>query len=346
VTAPAYRVEPGEAARDRDALIAIWRGNLGRDDRMRAKFDWFYLGCPFGEPVVRVLRHGEQALPVGVATAARRPMRWNGQALRAGVLVDLAVVAEHRALGPALMLQGSLLQDGATHFDLLYGFPNQKAVPAFKRSGYRHLGDIVRYARVIRHSGYLGDRLPSVLTAPAGVVLDIGRRVLDGWKRLGARRLQAQWSDHADARFDALWARSGEADGLVAVHDQAFARWRFDDSPLERTRYLLLTDPADGQLCAWFACQVQGKVLHVRDFWADDARTGLGYGYVDALVTNARRAGHVAVSMEYAAAPDKLAGWLAAGFVERGRRPVYGRFLDGVERDLGQWHLTAADEDE
>lgn len=346
MNAPAYRVEPGEAARDRDALIAIWRGNLGRDDRMRAKFDWFYLACPFGEPVVRILRHGEQSLPVGVATAARRPMRWNGQPLRAGVLVDLAVVAEHRALGPALMLQGSLLQEGAAHFDLLYGFPNQKAVPAFKRSGYRHLGDIVRYARVIRHSDYLVSRLPATLTAPAGAVLDIARRVLDGWRRRGTRRLDAQWSDRADQRFDALWERSADVDGLVAVHDRAFAHWRFDASPLELTRYLLLTDPVDGRLCAWFACQVHGKVLHVRGFWADDAGNGLAYGYVSALVAEARRAGHAAVSVEYAAAPDKQAGWLAAGFVERGRRPVYGRFLDGVERDLGQWHLTAADEDE
>lgn len=346
MSATAYRVETGNAVRDRDALIAIWRGNLGREERMRAKFDWFYLDCPFGEPLVRMLHHGDEPMPVGVATAARRQMHCNGRTLRAGVLVDLAVLSEHRALGPALMLQGSLLQDGDTHFDLLYGFPNRKAVPAFKRAGYRHLGDIVRFARVLRHARYLGDRLPGWLAAPAGPLLDAARRMLDRWRCCGAGRLDARWSDAADPRFDALWARSPHVAGLSSAHDSAFARWRFDASPLDATEYLLLSDQADGELRAWFACQVCDRVLHVRDFWSDDAASGVGHVYVHALLEAARRRGHDAVSVEYAAAPEKLSGWLAAGFVERSRRPIYGRFLDGAVCDPGDWHLTAADEDE
>ena len=35
-TAPQYLVEAGLPARDRDTVLALWRGNLGQDARMTA----------------------------------------------------------------------------------------------------------------------------------------------------------------------------------------------------------------------------------------------------------------------------------------------------------------------
>jgi len=346
VNTPAYRVEDGDAVRDRDSVLAIWSGNLGDDAHMQAKFDWFYRASPYGEPLLRLLRHVADGKAVGVASAGPRPMRVEGRALRAGVLVDLAVVAEHRALGPALTLQASFVQDGAARFDLLYGFPNPKAVPVFKRAGYDRLGDIVRHARVLRHAGYAARRLPRPLAWLAGGVMDLLRWFADARHAIGAPALVATWVETADPRFDTLWSDTAAPHALVGVRDAAFARWRFDASPLARTRYLLLADAADGRLRAWFACQTRSSVLHVCDFWADDAPTGIGHAYVNALVRAARKARHAAVSVEYAGADAKLAGWRAAGFVERSRRPVFGRWLDGTAGGTHELHLTAADEDE
>lgn len=345
MNAPVYRVEDGDAERDRDSVLAIWSGSLGDDAHMQAKFDWFYRASPYGEPLLRLLRHVPDGKAVGVASAGPRRMCVDGRALRAGVLVDLAVVAGHRALGPALMLQASFVQSGAARFDLLYGFPNPRAVPVFKRAGYDRLGDIVRHARVLRHAGYAARRLPRPLARLAGAVMDLVRWVADAKHAIGAPALVAAWADAADPRFDELWAGAPAPQALAGVRDAAFARWRFDASPLARTRYLLLADPASGRLRAWFACQARDSVLHVCDFWADDAATGIGHAYVNALVRAARKARHAAVSVEYAGAEAKLAGWHAEGFVERSRRPVFGRWLDGTAgtREL---HLTAADEDE
>ncbi|HUD42407.1 MAG TPA: hypothetical protein VMR06_10490 [Dokdonella sp.] len=344
MNAPAYAGSAGDVARDRDVVLGIWRGNLGQDARMQAKYDWFYAQCPFGAPLLRLLRHGADAAPVGAAAAGPRRMLRDGRPIEAGVLVDLAVLPEHRSLGPALMLQGELARAGAERFNLLYGFPNPKAAAVFKRVGYDRLGDIVRRARVLRHAGYLARRMPRPLAALAGFVLDRARAIADA-VRSPHERLVANWTDRADTRFDALWSASPKGEGVVGVRDAAFARWRFDASPLASTRYLLLVG-ADGALRAWFACQIEDAVLHVRDFWSDDAATGIGQARIAALLRAARKAGHAAVSVEYAGPDARLAGWAAAGFVERGRRPVFGRWSEGSAAEAVPIHLTSADEDE
>src|SRR5690606_14082670 len=102
-------------------------------------------------------------------------------------------------------------------------------------------------------------------------------------------------------------------------------------------------------LLGWFACQVKEHTLQVCDFWSVDAAQGVGRRLIDTLVRVARRDGHAAVSLEYAAPARKLANWRRAGFIERNRRPVIGRWLqDRVTAGEAppEWHLTHADEDE
>lgn len=345
--APApYAIEAGDVSRDRETVLKLWHGNLGEDARMQSKYDWFYAGCPFGEPTLCLLRQVADGLAVGVASAGPRRMLAQGSAIGAGVLVDLAVSAEHRSLGPAMMLQTALAESACARFTLLYGFPNPKAAPVFKRVGYAKLGEIVRHARVLRHGRYFARRLPRPLASFAGALADVAVRLHDAWRSRRDRRLRADWSDAADPRFDGLWAGSRPAEGVLAIRDHAFARWRFDQCPLEKTRYLLLSDARDDSLLAWFACQAGNDTLHVRDFWSQGAWNGLERAHVDSLLGAARRAGFASVSVEIASKGDRLDGWRAARFSPRGRRPVFGKWADGrpaAELDL---YLTSADEDE
>ncbi len=59
-----YAIEEGDVARDRETVLDVWRGNLGDDARMRAKYDWFYVQCPFGEPLLRLLRFDVDKCPI------------------------------------------------------------------------------------------------------------------------------------------------------------------------------------------------------------------------------------------------------------------------------------------
>ncbi|HNR91632.1 MAG TPA: hypothetical protein PKO41_04310 [Dokdonella sp.] len=340
-----YAIEEGDVARDRETVLDVWRGNLGDDARMRAKYDWFYVQCPFGEPLLRLLRFDVDKCVVGAATAGPRRMIDGERGIEAGVLVDLAVRGEHRSLGPALMLQSALVAAGGRRFDLLYGFPNPKAAPVFKRVGYEQLAEMVRHARVLRHAGYLQRRLPPILAVPFGRMLD-GIDALKAWlRRREDARTRWHWSECTDPRFDLLWARSPHQHSITTVRDAAFARWRFDACPFAETRFLIVEDD-NGGLVAWFACQSGDGLLHVRDFWSEHGTAGVSRAHVDVLVHAARRAGHAALSVEFSGSSAAFSGWSTCGFVERSRRPVYGRWSADAATRERSLHLTSADEDE
>lgn len=342
---PEYVAVAGDARRDRDAVIAVWRGNLGREARLEAKYDWFYLACPWGPPALRLLRHQPSGAVVGAAAAGARRMIRGGRELRAGVLVDMAVATEHRSLGPAITLQKAMIAASEERFDLLYGFPNPKAAAVFKRVGYERLGELVRYARVLRYRHHLHRMMPRAAALPLGVLLDGASRARQAIAARRSRDLRAEWADAATAEMDELWSRSDHGEETIAVRDATMLRWRFDAAPLPKTRYLLVRDASSGRLEAWFACQAEESVLHVRDYWSVDAAEGVGERFLEVLVRAARRAGHAAVSIEYAGPARRIGPWLDAGFVARSRRPIFGKWT-ASSGGGGQVHLTAADEDE
>lgn len=346
---PQYRVRDGDIVRDREAVLAVWRGNLGQDARMARKYDWFYGRAPAGTPLLQLLEHDDGAAPVGVCAAGRRRMSHRGRELHAGVLVDLAVAPEHRSLGPALMLQQGLFAAGKRELDLLYGFPNPKAAPVFKRIGYRKFADMTRYARVVRHANYARRRLAEKLPAPlaagiaaiAGPLIDLFKRFSDARRWSGARRYRAEWHDRVP-EIDALWRDSSKPEALTAVRDAAYLRWRFDEAPDARFRHLLLRD--GGAVKAWFATTRDDHTLQIHDFWTHGGATPAPE-IIAALLRAAHATGHAAVSLELATSAERLRPWLALGFSARGQRPLFGYWAEDTDDPL-DLHIVSADEDE
>lgn len=341
-----------DPAQHRDTLLGLWDGSLGEPAHMRAKYDWFYCACPNGKPLLELLRHEPSGEWVGACAAGRRRMSYQGRDIQAGVLVDLVVAPLHRSLGPALTMQISMVEQVRAELDLLLGFPNPRAASLFKRIRYDKFRDIVRYVRVVRHGPYLRRRIPTLLAAPCGWLLDAASRARDALRRRPLRPLRTQWSDRVDPRMATLWERSRPRSMLTAWRSLDFLRWRFDDSPLPRSRHLLVFDhDAGGEgdgLVAWFTVVRDGHVLHVRDFWSIDAESGTPAACIDALLAAARRDGAAAVSVEMATSAGRAANWQARGFVARNARPVFGYWSAppnavGADTDV---HLTAVDEDE
>src|SRR5690606_34906002 len=129
--------------------------------------------------LLQVLVHQPSRAIVGTAGVGWRRMRLDGRELRGGLLADMAVMAGHRMLGPALLLQRTACETALQEGDLVYGFPNPNAVPVVKRLGYVHVGDMTTYARAVRHASYLARRLPAALAGPLGACIDRAVRLRD-----------------------------------------------------------------------------------------------------------------------------------------------------------------------
>lgn len=344
---PLYTLHDADPKAHREAVLSIWRGNLHHElGGHEAKYQWFYLSGPDGPPLLQLMRHEPSGDWVGTCAAGRRRMLACGQAIRGGVIVDFAVLPEHRSLGPALILQGGVMAAGARELDLLYGFPNPKAVAAVQRGGYEKLTDIVGQARVLRHARYLARHMPAMLANLLAPAIDLAVWLWDGAQRVVSHPVRTQWSDVADARVDAIWERSARGEGVVMVRDGAYARWRFDEAPHGTTRYLFVHDKVDGKPLAWFATRSDSGVLRVRDFWSTQGIHGVSPACIGALLWAARASGHVAVTTEIAGPSKSLAGWRSRGFFERQRRPVYGRWSVAQPQAAGAtMHLTSADKD-
>ena len=344
-----YTTHAGDADRDREAILALWGEHFGPRAMQPAKFDHFYRRCPHGPALIQLLRRQPDGELAGVIGAGPRPMSWQGRPLRAGVVAHFVVGAAHRSLGPALQLQESLVEAARGRFDLLYGLPRPGALGVSRRAGFQVLGTLARHARVLRHAGYLQRRLPSAMARPAGALLDAAAvlrdRVADGF----APRLRWHWSDRSDAGMDGLWHASTHTTALVAVRDHATVRWRFDEPPAGRARYLHACD-LEGRRLAWFACDAEdrpGDPLRVLDYWSADAMTGLSRPLVRALVAAARAERRPAIHLMLGGTTTALAGWRAEGFVPRSDQPLIGLWLDGTRAPPGlpDLHVTWLDQD-
>lgn len=346
--APSYAALPADLSTDRSTIVSLWVSNLGHPERRQDKYDWFYLRNPAGAPHVLLARCPvENGVAIGVIGLGTRQMQLAGQPLNAGLLADFGVVAEHRTLYPAMLLQTSLRDRFLPQLGLIYGFPNPKSEPVVKRLGYAVAGAMVRYVRVLRSADYLPALLPHAVRHSLGRTAD--------WWRHSLRRTQyahdfsgifAQWMDQPDVRFDALWAAQSAQSLLIGVRDSRYLAWRFEQKPWKKFRFLTLNSRSNG-LIAYAACEVIGHVLHIRDLLCHPRHPDSLVLLLDTLFRDAHSDRHTSVSFECLGPAPMLQTLLRLGMVARGQRNVMftaaGPNADAIRQT--PWYLTSADED-
>lgn len=343
-----YATRPASLPGERDRVLAVWEGTLGERGRMIAKFSWFYENSPTGVPLALLLewRSSPEAPPVviGVATAGRRRFQRGNQLLAAGVLVDMAVRAEHRTLGPALQLQKGLLAEGLRNVDFLYGFPNPKAAPVFQRAGYKRLGAMRRHVRVLRASGYLSRRMPALAARMLAPFADLALRIRLEFQARAVGAPELEWKP-----LDALAAGDikfpAPSDGAIAgVRTAEFLVWRFAVAGAMSKHHIARAALPEGP--AYWILDDQGKVLQVRDCAAVLLEPQCSPAWW-ALFRDAIRRGFHSVSFECLASDRQQQLLRSLGMTVRSERPVFWSGMPSAPQvDHAEFFLTSADEDE
>lgn len=345
----AYRTELSDFQRSSADLARLWVANLpGCDEGLaQRKLRHGYLGNPAGRGVAVLLEAAGDGAPgvIGAQGLHERRMHFGAASLRAGCMADFVVDADHRSLGPALMLMKRAAEQAGQGFDVIYGLPNRNAAAVCARAGLKRIGQVRRYVKLLQTRERLAARLP----APAAGVASL---LADGLLSLAERRRQLRhgrrWACTApawgSAFVDEVWSRRS-ADLLLSERSAVVLAWRFDAGAQGPWRLSGVVDGA-GAPAGWFVWRRDGADAEIGDFFvADPARQAAQA--IAAFGTMLRGEGLAALSMEMLAPSAVEAELLAAGMSRRDdATPVFARAApQGGLPAPEQWYLTRFDND-
>jgi hypothetical protein len=255
----------------------------------------------------------------------------------------MAVSPQHRTLFPALLLQKSLRETGLQDHECLYGFPNAKAAPVFQRAGYRKLGMMTRYVRVVRTAPYLRELMPAWAAASLGSVWD---SLVRARFAVGGFAPRLDWRGASEAQPAADLESVAGRPLVRGARSADVLRWRFAARAGHRFDYVRAYARGDRPLGYWIVEGDAQGALHVLDCsprLLDGAGASRAWG---SLFAEARRRGFRSVSFSCLAPPELTRSLARAGMAVRGERPVFGALRAEHPASGAAWYFTAADEDE
>jgi len=312
-------IRPADLSADRSAILEALRRFLS-PDAGEARYEWLYLRSPHGPASAWIAVDEGRGEAVGVASAFPRRAFVDGTERVGWVLGDFCIHDEYRALGPALQLNRACLgavDRGAAAF--CYDFPSQGMMAVYKRLRMAPIGDVVRYARVLRW----GRRIARAVSAP---VLREGALALASIADLAPPRrgrppggLAAQvHAGEFGAEFDALdRARRGRT-RVQLERSAAHLNWRHRARPGSNDEIVTARDGRG--LRGYAALDLETSEARITDMAAlDDDAVG---ALVDEASALAWRRGAVTLSTSVFPSHFIVPSLERAGFRSREASPV------------------------
>jgi hypothetical protein len=344
-----YEVSRADLDRDRDAILALWARNLSSsDDSGRiARFAWQYKNNVAGQGRCWLLLHRPSGQIVGTAGLALRDISCERSSLKAGLAIDFAVDEPHRFLQPALMLQRSVFESLSNGVDFIYGLPNKKALPIFKRLGYNGPSPLLRMVKVLKTSAYL-DRFPAPLRGIMGLGGDLLHRARSAETWMPGRGRSVVPLSGAGAEVDDLWQRVAGRYPMICRRTSAFVRWRYEQFPMVRYTLLGLYRENKTRLDGYAVVHVEENAqARVTDFVADGEKAT--EGLLVGLIRWARASDAASVAFEFGGDPRLETRLKYFGFVSRSSTAMLmSYFADTALQQrsaelLQKWRFSAGD---
>ena len=223
-----YTVSQLDSQSQRTSLLDLWQRNL--PTASAARYSWLYEKGPATSWLLR----SETGDTVGSTGLLPRTMKVFDDLLPAGQAVDLNVDEDHRTVGPALGLQRAVTATvKQQQLSLVYGLPNSRSEPLMRRAGYKVLGSVSRWIKLLSCEKALEGRLR------CGLARRVVAPVVDSLSGLASLKVfqrrpagaYTQIADHFDSRFDALWQTASPRFSIVGERKAAYLDWRFRQCP-------------------------------------------------------------------------------------------------------------------
>ena len=338
-----FTVERADAERERSEILRLWQLGFPSEKNFEKKFDWFYIDNPAGEPLLYFLKN--DGANIGVEGIG--PKKWfvKEKRILSGLFVDLAVDPGFRSLGPALRLIREATNQTMSDVPILYGFPNPKSLPVYKRGGFEVLGEMKRYAIPLRHRDYIQKYSKVAAYLFGGVVRNL-YKLSEQIRNISLQKsIRCTEGERVSKEFDELWNRK-EKKYCMAQRDGEFLTWRFQNHPVRDDVLFTIRSKDTSELLGYIVYKISpDDNVIITDFLAQDDEISLT-ALFRLFIQKMRKAGHKSISVEFFGEDSVAQVLMKTGFKLRDATPIiYTLNKDKLDADLGSWYLTGADRD-
>lgn len=348
ISKSSYIVEQTSYSQCRNSIISLWtEGFKGmNENRADKRFLWMYKNNPAGNGLFFILRDVRDNEVVGIQCLGKRA--WNGTAgeLKLGTMADLVVEQKQRSLGPALQLVKGVISQSAQAVDVLYGFPNRKAQVIFKRSGYKELGGMVRYAKVLRSNRYLSGKVPAWLSPLIASTINLAIHSYGITSMLLSKMtVKGEWVDHFDARFDGLWEKNKRQFPMISDRSAKVLNWRYFSGP-DKKNWKIFIISRGNEILGYIVANINNGTAIISDFAFNGSTKNLFYLFSQ-FIWRVLRLGCQSVTFEFFGDKNIVSQLGRLGFQPRESHPIHFLLcndkLAGIEEC--DWYVTGFDRD-
>jgi hypothetical protein len=344
---PKYTIIKADLDQDREEILKLWRRNLL--PYSEARYAWVY-ASPSGPRSEGWLAKTSSGEVVGFTGLLYRKMKIGDRHFEVGHAVDLVVDPPHRAFGPILGLQRTMIQSIRQRtIPFIYGFPDRRLERIFKRIGYQYLGESERWTKPLRSEDWVKKYVSFTSVAK------ISGRLIDAVLRWNVKdrsytkpdRGQFEANPEFDERFDDLFLRGAAQYEIVGERTAAHLKWRFEHPQHVPYRTLALSS-SSGRLHGYIVFFCQKGVARIVDLFAEP------FDWLDSLlgelIFRMRREAIFSISCSYMGS-----AWFSSLLMEWGfHRRAVGAVMMVLPNDnfpvvhlfdRGRWFVTECDRD-
>lgn len=228
------------------------------------RFFWFYSNNSYGKSETVILNQEGSKTVVGVCSYFVRKFFVGDEQVMGGVNCDALVDAEHRTLGPAIMLMKTLIEVyPKKNIDFLFGFPNNKSKPLLTRCGYKEIGEFCRWSKILNYEKKISKKMKNkLLVKVSSLVIDMIVRLLSGELTYKYFALSKKISLEKVSLSD--WHNSSVNEGKCSTdmmicggRGRGYVEWRYADA----------ADSLDYSICA---VKIKGHTIGYLVYSLDD----------------------------------------------------------------------------
>ena len=262
-----YTICRADIEKDKDDILRFWRNNHPKP--LDRKYAWIYEGNPAGKAKVWMVKHSETGECVGITALFPRKFSVQGVSTVAGISGDFLVNQMHRTMGPAIMLQRSIITAiEEKDMDFIYGFPNKAAELIMKRVGFRLVGSLTKLVKVVKTAPQLRELgLHKYWIRLLSPFLDFALKLIsvETWYRMKKGFVCEEIKDF-DERFDQLWEEERLRFAVAGERTSKFLRWKYLEDPDDVNKVFCVFDSSGSVLKGYLIYCFKENSIEIRDF--------------------------------------------------------------------------------